>query len=185
MIISKAVIDQFLSGDQRAFQQLFTAAYPKVYSFVLSLVKDVDDTEDIVQTVFIKIWMKRERLAQSRNLDSYLYAITKNTVLNHFASQRTNYIDVSTVSNLESDDISALQHIEAQDLQLLIDMIVENMPPQRQKVFRMSREEGLSNDEIAQRMGLSKKTVENHLNLALGDIRKMLKILILLFIHWG
>lgn len=64
-------------------------------------------------------------------------------------------------------------------------MIVENMPPQRQTIYRMSREEGLSNDEIAERLGLQKKTVENTLNLALRQIREMLKFLILLLLPWG
>ena len=64
-------------------------------------------------------------------------------------------------------------------------MVVENMPPQRQTIYKLSREEGLSNDQIAERLGLQKKTVENHLNLALGDIRNMLKILILLLYGWG
>ena len=70
-------------------------------------------------------------------------------------------------------------------MRLLIDMIVENMPPQRQTIYRMSREEGLSNDEIAERLGLQKKTVENTLNLALRQIREMLKFLILLLLPWG
>ena len=63
--------------------------------------------------------------------------------------------------------------------------IEEGFLKQRQAVYRMSREEGLTNEEISQKMGIQKKTVENHLNLALGDIRKMLKILILLLCNWG
>lgn len=60
-------------------------------------------------------------------------------------------------------------------------MTVSNMPPQRQKIYRLSREQGLTNEEIANQMGVKKKTVENHLNLALRDIRNILKLLILLF----
>ena len=63
-------------------------------------------------------------------------------------------------------------------------MVVDNMPSQRQAIYRMSREEGLSNEQIAEKMGLQKKTVENHINLALRDIREMLKILILLLTTW-
>ena len=64
-------------------------------------------------------------------------------------------------------------------------MTVENMPPQRQAVYKLSRVEGLSNDQIAEKLGLQKKTVENHLNLALGEIRKVLKMFILLLLAWG
>ena len=74
--------------------------------------------------------------------------------------------------------------LEMQDTKLLIDMVVCNMPTQRRQVYEMSRKEGLSNDEIAQRMKLRKKTVENHLNLALKELRKVLKCLFLLM-FWG
>ncbi len=185
MDIKKETINKLVMGDQRAFHEIFRAAYPKIYAFVLGFIKDTDEAEDIVQTIFIKLWIKRERLAKVNNLNSYLYSISKNTILNHLASKKVFTLDIAQVKDLEANDTSVLHAIEAQDLQLLIDMIVENMPPQRQAIYRMSREEGLSNEEIAQRTGLQKKTVENHLNLALGDIRKMLKIFILLLTHWG
>lgn len=184
MEINQETIEKLIQGEQRAFRLVFKTFYPKVYCFALGFLKNVDDADDIAQTVFIRLWTKRETLANIYNLDAYLYTITKNTVLNHIASQRAFAIDVSTLRNLGSDHASPQEQIEAQDLQLLIDMIVENMPRQRQTVYRMSREQGLSNDEIAERLGLQKKTVENHLNLALGEIREMLKILILLLLNW-
>ncbi len=70
------------------------------------------------------------------------------------------------------DNHSPQEDLIAKDAQLLVDMVVSQMPSQRQKVYRMSREKGLSNQEIAKILGISKKTVENHLNLALGIIRK-------------
>ena len=70
----------------------------------------------------------------------------------------------------------------AKDLQLLIDMVVENMPPQRKLIYQLSREAGLSNAEIAEKLDLSKKTVENHLNLALKELRKILLYLLILYL---
>lgn len=101
------------------------------------------------------------------------------------ASQKAFMVDISDVRNLSTENTSPLEQIEASDLQLLIDMTVENMPPQRQAVYKLSRVEGLSNDQIAEKLGLQKKTVENHLNLALGEIRKVLKMFILLLLAWG
>lgn len=185
MEIGEDVIKSLEMGSHHAFHKVFVAFYPKVFAFAMGLLKNSHDADDISQTVFIRLWTHREGLANVRDLDAYLYTITKNTVLNHIASQKAFTIDISTIREPGSDLHSAQQQIEAQDLQLLIDMIVENMPTQRQTVYRMSREQGLSNDEIAERLGLQKKTVENHLNLALGEIRKMLKILILLLLNWG
>lgn len=94
-------------------------------------------------------------------------------------------VEISDIRNLPTGQTSPIEQIEASDLQLLIDMTVENMPPQRQAVYKLSRVEGLSNDQIAEKLGLQKKTVENHLNLALGEIRKVLKMFILLLLAWG
>ncbi len=184
MSINKAIIEKLAEGDHSAFHQVFKAFYGKVYYFALGFIKNQTDADDITQMVFTKLWMKRSMLADVQNLDTYLYTITKNTVLNFISTHKPYSLDIDTIKNLEETSPSQQEQIEAQDLQILIDMIVSNMPPQRQAVYRMSREEGLSNEEIAQKMGIQKKTVENHLNLALGDIRKMLKILILLLCNW-
>jgi RNA polymerase sigma-70 factor (ECF subfamily) len=185
MIISQDIIEELTEGNQEAFRIIFKAAYPQVRAFSLGLLKNDADADDIAQLVFIKLWTKRAMLAQVRNFDTYLYTITKNTVLNHIASRKALMIDITDIPNVSTDNVSPLDQIEAGDMQLLIDMVVENMPPQRQAVYRMSREEGLSNDQIAETLELQKKTVENHLNLALGDIRKVLKFFIMLLLGWG
>lgn len=175
MNIAQDIIDRLILGDHDAFHEVFKVAYPKVFAFSLGFIKNVDDAEDIAQTVFIRLWTKRETLASVNSLDSYLYEITKNTVLNHLASRKAFTVDISAIRDVGSNMVMPQEQIEATDLRLLIDMVVNIMPPQRQTVYRVSREEGLSNEEIAKRMGLQKKTVENHLNLALKKIRDVLK----------
>ena len=185
MHISQDLIEELTEGNQEAFRTVFKAAYPQVRAFSKGFTKNDTDADDIAQQVFIKLWTKRAILANVRNFETYLYTITKNTVLNHMASQKAFMVDISDVRNLSTENTSPLEQIEASDLQLLIDMTVENMPPQRQAVYKLSRVEGLSNDQIAEKLGLQKKTVENHLNLALGEIRKVLKMFILLLLAWG
>ncbi len=183
--IGKDTIEMLAMGSHKAYHEVFRAFYPKVHAFALGFIKNQTDADDIVQTVFIKLWTKRQMLQKVENFDTYLYTITKHTVLNHLAARKAFTVDITTLRDTGSCEPSPQKQIEAEDLKLLIDMIVANMPSQRQTVYRMSREEGLSNDEIAERLGLQKKTVENHLNLALGEIRKMLKFLILLLYCWG
>lgn len=185
MVISQDIIEELTEGNQEAFRMVFKAAYPQVRAFSKGFTKNDADADDIAQQVFIKLWTKRAILANVRNFETYLYTITKNTVLNHMASQKAFMVDISDVRNLSTENTSPLEQIEASDLQLLIDMTVENMPLQRQAVYKLSRVEGLSNDQIAEKLGLQKKTVENHLNLALGEIRKVLKMFILLLLAWG
>ncbi|MGM9698141.1 MAG: RNA polymerase sigma-70 factor [Prevotella sp.] len=185
MDIGSDILERLIEGDHKAFRVVFTTAYPKVFAFANGFVKNETDAEDIAQTVFIRLWTKRVALVGVKNLDSYLYVVTKNTVLNFIASQKAATIDITSIYNVGGDVASPLEQIEANDLKLLIDMVVSRMPQQRQTVYRLSREEGLTNDEIAQKMGLQKKTVENHLNLALKDIRNSMPTLIFLLLAWG
>ena len=182
--ISPSIIEKLTEDSQEAFKTIFKATYPQVWNFSKCLTKDDADADDIAQQVFIKLWTKRAVLTNLRNFDTYLYTITKNTVLNHIASKKAFMVDVSDVRDISAGNVSPIEQMEANDMQLLIDTVVNNMPPQRQTIYRMSREEGLTNDQIAEQLGLQKKTVENHLNLALGEIRKALKILIFLLLGW-
>ena len=75
-------------GDERAFQQLFDIYYPQVRGFVLSFVKNFDDTEDIVQSVFIKLWQKRDRLADVINPNAYLFRMGRNAIMNFLANKK-------------------------------------------------------------------------------------------------
>lgn len=183
--ISKDKIEALAMGSHKAFHEVFRAFYPKVRAFALGFMKNEADADDIVQTVFIKLWTKRVMLQKVENFDTYLYTITKHTVLNQMASRKAFTVDITSMREAASGTASPLEQMEAQNLKLLIDMVVEHMPPQRQTIYRMSRDEGLSNDKIAEQLGIQKKTVENHLNLALGEIHEMLKILILLLMAWG
>jgi len=183
--INKNILETLAEGNQEVFQKLFCMFQPKVHAFALGLIKNMTDADDITQMVFMKLWTNRKKLPDVDNLDSYIFTITKNTVLSFIAQQKIPEFDISTIRETTATDATPLDQIEAADLKLLIDMVVEQMPAQRQTVYRLSREKGLSNDEIAQRLNIQKKTVENHLNLALGEIREMLKIIILLLTGWG
>lgn len=179
------LMKQIAAGDERAFQRLFDMYYPQVRGFVLSFVKNVDDTEDIVQSVFIHLWQKRDLLAEVINPSAYLYRMGRNAMMNFLSKKKYEAQPLSLGANQSRSSGATPQDLlEMQDTKLLIDMVVCNMPTQRKQVYEMSRKEGLSNDEIAQRMKLRKKTVENHLNLALKELRKVLKCLFLLM-FWG
>ena len=107
--------------------------------------------------------------------------MAKNAVYNHYSHLlvKENYIEIEKNKQDYEDLIE--EKIHAEDLELLIVMSIEKMPPQRKKIFKMSRFEHLSNDEIAQQLNISKRTVESHISQAMSDLRKLLVMYVITF----
>lgn len=185
MEIDRETILLMSKGDKKAYETMFRRFYPKVHRFVAMLLKNKDDADDVCQLIFLKIWNKREKFTDIRDFDSYLFILTKYTVINYISSRHVMPIDIHSLPELCSNESSPFDDVVVKDTQLLVDMVVENMPQQRQMIYRMSREQHLKNEEIAQRLGVQKKTVENHLNLALKEIKKALYFVFLLTQLWG
>lgn len=175
----RLLMERTAAGDRRAFRRIFDAYYPQVYGFIRSLLKTDEDASDIAQEVFIKLWLMRAALPDITSLRPYIYRMSLN--------QTINYLRKSKIELTDSDiDISYDQLLENQiDLknkESVISDLVSKMPEQRRKIFVLSRLEQLSNDEIASKLNIKKKTVENHLNLALRELRTALSILAMLLI---
>ena len=97
----------------------------------------------------------------------------------YYLKLKENYIEIEKNKQDYEDLIE--EKIHAEDLELLIVMSIEKMPPQRKKIFKMSRFEHLSNDEIAQQLNISKRTVESHISQAMSDLRKLLVLYVITF----
>lgn len=162
------------AGDEKAFDALFLRWYPQVQKFLLMLVKENALAEDLSQSVFMKVWNNRDRLNASLSLKNYLFILARNGALDHFRSKRHLVI----TDTERPPEKAAQERTEAQteylEVHSRILRIVDNMPPQRRQVFKMSRFQQRSSDEIARELGLSVRTVEKHIQLALQDLRKYL-----------
>ena len=176
MTDSKDIFSRLAHGDQEAFRTVFREFYPKVNSFVTRILQGGRDPEEVVQQIFIKIWLNREKLENVTDYDSYIFVLSKNTVVNHLNVRKRMEPVPEDRASCISDRSSPGDVIEMLDVKKKVDRIIEDMPPQRQLVFRMSRILGMKNEEISKRLNISKKTVENHINLALKAIRKALFI---------
>ena len=175
------ILQQFVRGSHEAFREIFMRYHKKVYYFIFGLLKSEKDAEDLTQEVFLKLWTHRNRFSEVKAFAPYLYVLVKHTVFNYIESKRMRMEQLARMGEEIGGRMGDTPHEElvARDLRLLVDMIVEGMPPQRKTVYRMSRDEGLSNAEIAECLRISKKTVENHLNLALREIRNVVLCLLL------
>lgn len=173
-------IEQLALGSHKAFRFIFMKYYPKMKYFIAHIVKSEAVAEDLSQEVFEKIWMIKEDLPKLKSFNAYIYRMSKNIAINYIERK---YIERTYVDNYEVErDFLIDDVLEAKDIEMLVLMEVENMPNQRKRIFELSRYENLKNEEIAEQLNISKKTVENHLNLALNQLRKAIKGIYLFFL---
>ena len=163
------------AGDSHAFDALFLRWYPQVRRFIQSLVKDPALSEDLAQTVFIKLWNARTILSPDQSFRNYVFVLSRNSVLDVLRSKH--YLLRKDIPEAPVEVLSPEQSFyqaEYNETYSRVLRVVAEMPPQRQTVFKMSRFQSKSAREIAASMGLSVRTVEKHLELALKDIRQSL-----------
>ena len=161
--------------DRNTFYRLYMEYFPKVKGFIHYFVKSGTVAEDLSQDIFEHLWMNRARLFGMDDLSAYLFRMAKNYSINYLC-HKTGEDDYASSHILDGLDCLTEEEIYAKDIELLIQLTIGKMPEQRRKVFEMSRIKNLKNTEIAEILNISKKTVENHLNLALKQIRKVTHI---------
>lgn len=164
------------AGDRSAFEALFRAHYRPLCAFALGYVKDAGQAEDLVQDLFFRIWLDRGKLVVNTSIKAYLYASVRNRCLNAEKSgARLRALDEEMDDRLQDEDRSEDEHAERIGR---VQAAIEALPEQRRIVFKLSRYEGLKQSEIAARLGISVKTVENQMGSALKALRIELKDLV-------
>ena len=182
--IDPKVIKRLSEGDQGAFRVVFEHYYPRVYEFIRRIVKSDTISEDIAQDIFVKIWERREMFGvEVQSFGKYIYVMSRNAAIN--AIRRTGRITPLVEDTVNrSENFSIEDDYYAREKELIIRLTVCQMPEQRRRIFEMSRYMGMDNQTIATTLNLSKKTVENHLTLALKTLRSVLACWIAIF-FWG
>ena len=164
--------------DLKSYEVLFHRYYDLFLTFTKRGVREHVAAEDIVQEVFMQLWRGRDRLDEHRSLYNLLFTMTKHRIYDHFRRRynlealRRPLSEFDAVSDEAESPESGL---EAEQLRQTIARTVAAMPPQRRTIFALSRQENLSRQEIARRLGVSVRTVDKHLELALREIRLRIK----------
>lgn len=160
-------------GDSRSFNLLYNKYSKKVYCFSLGYLKSESDAEEMMQSIFVKIWENRKDLREDLSINSFIFTITKNRILNVIRKRNNarTYIDYCK-KHRYSDNEQTEDKVYYNDLKHRADKAIEELPPRRKQIYKLSREKGLTYKEIADEMGISIKTVENQMVSALKYLKK-------------
>jgi len=171
------LVKSLKKGDLKAYDKLYRKYSRKLLYFILSFVNSNADAEDIAQEAFMTIWRKHKELKVDQSFNSYLFTITYNAIKKHFRKKRMKRDHFELYFNSFTGIINDTnERIEYNDLVNRVENLVDAFPNKRKEVFRLSREGNLTNQEIADKLNLSKKTVENHITTSLKSLRESLDL---------
>jgi len=172
------VLSELSKDNDSSLEELFNYYYPRLYNFSKSFLKIEDGIDDILQEVFVKIWQNRKIIKTSITFNSYIFTITRNLLLNELRSRlNQKNLDENFRKLSIASEFSLSEQIEYQDLKEKVTHIVEELPQRQKEIFVLSRNEGLSHKEIAEKLKISTKTVEYHITQSVKFLKSELKVI--------
>lgn len=171
------VIKKVSEGNHLAFRQIFDQYRDRLFGYSYRFTKSQMLAEEVVQEVFLKLWQNRETLDAQLPIKPYLYKITQNLVYNTLRKAAyDNQLKEQVFYRYHNTYYSTEDQVIYRDLETFKDRAIERLPAKRQRIFRMSRTQGLSHKEIAEQLGISQHTVKDQIVKALKSIKKQLQI---------
>lgn len=172
--ITYELLTNLKNGDMLAFDRVYELYSHKLFSFVFKILKNEAEADDIVQEVFVKIWESRRKLEDYKLLNSYIFTIAYNNSIDLIRKRVNNTKYLEHLKNSASINVSPtiISHIEFNELNNQAEKLIANLPERQKQVYLLHREEGLTYPEIAEKLGISKNTVENHMVKALKYLRQ-------------
>ncbi|WP_423126877.1 RNA polymerase sigma-70 factor [Gaoshiqia sp. Z1-71] len=171
----KQILADMANDDKLAFDRLYGLYYSRLYAYSKMFLKMDDGIEDILQEVFVKVWMNRRNIRKVETYNAFLYTITKNTLLNEIRSRlKSEEFKVKHFCNSVQAGFMTQNDVEYADMKNKVDEFILQLPEKRRQIYLMSREEGKTNPEIAAELGISVKTVEDHMTHSLKFLKEKL-----------
>lgn len=164
------------TGEAVAFKQIYKKYWYKLYVYANKRLRCKEAAEEVVQNFFIGFWMKREQLKINSSLEAYLYTAVRYCIIDHVVKEatRNNYYQLAYLDHKVADNCTE-DVVILNDLVTAVEKEVVKLPVKCRSVFMLSRNEHKSNKEIAAELGISEKTVENHITNAIKHLRLNLK----------
>lgn len=164
------------SGNQAAFSKLYDLFYPALLQHVITKINDETAAQDILHDLFLSLWKSRERLGQIQSLPAYLYASCRYLIIDHLkkAALTNKYEEIESLE-IDSKEEPLEDRLYYRYLLDKVNQEVDNLPEKCRAIFKMSREDYMSNKEIAEYLQISESTVENQIRKALQRIKVVTK----------
>lgn len=170
-----AIAQKIKEGDHDAFKDFYDLHYDSLFRFLVSKNTSPEAVKDLIQKAFIYIWEHRQRIDPQKSLRAYIFQIAYTRMLNHHRDNKK--FDIEEAVPEQHTSHTPEDSARANDLKRLIDQAIEDMPEKRGTVFRLCFIEDFTYKEAAEALEVSPKTIENHMGLALKDMRKYLQTL--------
>ena len=162
-------------GNQLAFAEIYRRYAGSLAGFAASKLYSLDDAKDILHDMFVKLWENREQLYITSSLQSYLFAIIRHRVIDKIRKNVTREEYATSIQSLDTSYQQSIEkQVEADELKQTIQISINQLSPRVKEIYKLSKEQGLSNSEISEKLNLSEQTVKNQLTLALKHLRKTL-----------
>ena len=170
-----SLLQRLIEGDARAFEEIYRQYHARVYGFIWHFTKDAATSEELTQQFFVRLWERRGQLHATHGFENQLFAIARNLTIDALRRQaREHRLYAAYEERVASPRNHTEEAVWAAEVQERAEAAIAALPPRRREIFRLSREEGLTYPEIAQRMGISIKTVEAQMTKALQSLRTQL-----------
>ena len=170
------ILSELADDNKTALEKVFNYYYHRLYNFSKSFLKLEEGIDDILQEVFIKIWQNRKTIKTSESFNAYIFTITRNLLLNELRSRFNNQkIKDAILKASLAEEYVSFEKLDYLELKGKIEEIIGELPPKQKEIFKLSRTEGLSHKEIAEKMNISTKTVEYHITQSINILKAKLE----------
>lgn len=180
----KEHIEGLIKGSYKDFSYLYELYASQLFAFIFKLTRSKNQTEEIIQETFIKIWFHRSQINPEQSFKSYLFTIARNLVLNELRRQINHPVFSDYIEYCNMEELSENKTEQKLDFDEFNNRLQEGkrkLTPRQQEIFELNKEYGLSVQEIATRISISEQSVRNQLSAALQELKKEMKDYYFLF----
>jgi RNA polymerase sigma-70 factor (ECF subfamily) len=184
--IEKELIEQFVSGDDRAFELIFDRSKGRLKGFLRKVLPGGEDEESVLQEIYLKLWTTRIFIQPDKNFEAYFFSIARNLVIDVMRKRlhRQKYLEdlYRQLKENQKNGLDTCAAVEYSELERKIFSLMQQLPEKRREIFRLNRIEGLTYREIALKLNISENTVDSQIRKALAFFHIGMKHFLSLFI---